>query len=170
MIKKKEFCGINIETDGIYCDKCNCLHPTLFWHNKYDDYLIKEDRVENLKKYLEKHNIKLSIDQLEDEFNSLFKVKKIKLSRIKGSCIMCGKKTKFKNLINSQYICSDECFYKYESTRMKVKYIGTYSSPLGLITGNIYECVGQERGSYRVIDETDEDYLYPIEDFEIIEE
>lgn len=53
---------------------------------------------------------------------------------------------------------------------MKVKYIGEYSSPLSLITGKIYECLGQEQVRYRVIDETGEDYLYPIEKFEVVEE
>ena len=51
---------------------------------------------------------------------------------------------------------------------MKVKYNGeTYGD---LITGNIYECLGQERDCYRIIDESKEDYLYPIVEFEIVEE
>lgn len=53
---------------------------------------------------------------------------------------------------------------------MKVKYIGEYSSRLSLITGNIYECLGQEHSRYRVIDETGEDYLYPVDEFEIVED
>ena len=53
---------------------------------------------------------------------------------------------------------------------MKVKYIGERSSRLSLINGKIYECLGREYDSFRVIDETDEDYLYPVEDFEIVEE
>jgi hypothetical protein len=53
---------------------------------------------------------------------------------------------------------------------MKVKYIGEKSSPLELITGKIYECLGIESDCYRVIDETDEDYLFPIEEFEVVEE
>lgn len=53
---------------------------------------------------------------------------------------------------------------------MKVKYIGKDSSPLELITGKIYECLGQEYDRYRVIDETDEDYLYPVEEFVIVDE
>lgn len=52
---------------------------------------------------------------------------------------------------------------------IKVRYIGEYSSPLQLIKGKIYECLGQEYECYRVIDETDEDYLYPISVFEIME-
>ena len=53
---------------------------------------------------------------------------------------------------------------------MKVKYIGEKSSPLELITGKVYECLGIEDDSYRVIDETGEDYLFPIEEFNIVEE
>lgn len=53
---------------------------------------------------------------------------------------------------------------------MKVKYIGEKSSSLELITGNIYECLGEELGSFRVIDETNEDYLFPKEEFVIVGE
>lgn len=52
---------------------------------------------------------------------------------------------------------------------MKVRYIGKNSSPLSLINGKIYICIGQEYDRYRVIDETNEDYLYPTADFEIFE-
>ena len=53
---------------------------------------------------------------------------------------------------------------------MKVKYIGPYRDPLGLINNNVYECLGVEHGWYRVIDETGEDYLYPSEMFEIVDD
>ncbi len=39
----------------------------------------------------------------------------------------------------------------------KVKYIGKDSSPLELITGKTYDCLGQDHDRYRVIDETGED-------------
>ncbi len=52
---------------------------------------------------------------------------------------------------------------------MKVRYIGERNSPLSLINGHIYECIGKEQDWYRVIDETNEDYLYPLEDFEIVD-
>lgn len=51
---------------------------------------------------------------------------------------------------------------------MKVKYIGLDSCDL--TNGNIYECLGQEYDCYRVIDESEEDYLYPAVEFEIFEE
>ena len=38
-----------------------------------------------------------------------------------------------------------------------------------MIKGNIYQCLGQEYERYRIIDESDEDYLYPIEEFEVVE-
>jgi hypothetical protein len=52
---------------------------------------------------------------------------------------------------------------------MKVKYIGKISDPLELISGKTYTCLGKECFRYRVIDETEEDYLYPTEEFEMVE-
>ena len=59
---------------------------------------------------------------------------------------------------------------------MKVKYIGT-SDDVCLIKDKIYDCLGEERGYYRVVDEEgyDEDeeiqgYLYPKKWFEIVED
>ena len=52
---------------------------------------------------------------------------------------------------------------------MKVKYIGSVVCS-DLTYGKIYECLGQEYDCYIVIDESDEDYLYPINEFEIMEE
>lgn len=51
---------------------------------------------------------------------------------------------------------------------MKVIYHGE-SSPLELIDGKEYEVVSIEGGWYRIVDETDEDYLFPPECFEISE-
>ena len=53
---------------------------------------------------------------------------------------------------------------------MKVKYIGKTSDPLELITDRVYDCLGLEYDRFRVIDETGEDYLYPKEEFVIIDE
>ena len=38
---------------------------------------------------------------------------------------------------------------------------------MGVIKNNIYECIGIENEWYRIIDETQEDYLYPPDGFEI---
>lgn len=50
---------------------------------------------------------------------------------------------------------------------MVVKYLGE-SCSVGLINGNLYKVLSIEKGWYRVIDETKEDYLYPPELFEIV--
>lgn len=53
---------------------------------------------------------------------------------------------------------------------MKVKYIGSrFESPLCLIKNKIYECISIENKWYRIIDESGEDYLFPPEEFEILE-
>lgn len=51
---------------------------------------------------------------------------------------------------------------------MKVKYLGE-TSPLELIRDKTYEVLSIEGEWYRIVDETYEDYLYPPEDFEIVE-
>lgn len=52
---------------------------------------------------------------------------------------------------------------------MKVKWIGKTEF---LITtqGKIYDVLAVERGWYRIIDDSGDDYLYPPDKFEIVEE
>ena len=52
---------------------------------------------------------------------------------------------------------------------MKVKYLGE-NDPLGLLNGKVYDVVSVERGMYRIVDETKEDYLYVPELFEIVQD
>ncbi|MDY4079815.1 MAG: hypothetical protein SOY42_13715 [Clostridium sp.] len=52
---------------------------------------------------------------------------------------------------------------------MKVKYIGE-TDPATFINGKIYEVISIEQKWYRIIDETNEDYLYPPDKFEIVED
>lgn len=51
---------------------------------------------------------------------------------------------------------------------MRVKYIGE-TDQATFIKNKIYNVESVEEGWYRIIDETNEDYLYPPEKFEIIE-
>lgn len=54
---------------------------------------------------------------------------------------------------------------------MKVKYLGgSFESETSVIKGKVYECIGEEKGWLRIIDEEGEDYLYPKREFEVIEE
>ena len=52
---------------------------------------------------------------------------------------------------------------------MKVRYMGK-TEFLVLTNGKIYEVISIERGYYRIKDDSGEDYLYPPNYFEIIEE
>lgn len=52
---------------------------------------------------------------------------------------------------------------------MKARFIGETTS-YTLNNGQIYDIISVEKGSYRVIDKSGEDYLYLAENFEIVEE
>ncbi len=51
---------------------------------------------------------------------------------------------------------------------MKVKFIGK-SDPFRLLNGKVYNVLSVEKEWYRIIDETEDDYLYPPDAFEIVE-
>jgi len=51
---------------------------------------------------------------------------------------------------------------------MKVKYIRE-TDLATFINNKEYEVISEEGGWYRIVDETGEDYLYPPENFEIVE-
>ena len=50
---------------------------------------------------------------------------------------------------------------------VKVKYIGE-DNPLSLRTGKVYEARTLQKGWYGVVDETQEEYAYPPELFELV--
>lgn len=51
---------------------------------------------------------------------------------------------------------------------MKVKYLGE-TSFLELTNGKVYTVLSVEKGWYRIVDDSGEDYLYPPEDFEVVD-
>ncbi len=52
---------------------------------------------------------------------------------------------------------------------MKVKFLGE-TKALALTNNKIYEVISIEEGWYRIIDDSEEDYLYPPTNFEIVED
>lgn len=52
---------------------------------------------------------------------------------------------------------------------MKVRYLGK-TEYLVLTNNKVYEVKSIEKDWYRIIDESGEDYLYPLQYFEVIEE
>lgn len=53
---------------------------------------------------------------------------------------------------------------------MKVRYIGEIESRMTVMKNKVYECLGIEKYWYRIIDEEGEDYLYPMDQFEVVED
>lgn len=51
---------------------------------------------------------------------------------------------------------------------MKVKYIGETCASLE--NGNIYDVLSIEYGLYRIVDETEDDYLFSPEIFEVVDD
>lgn len=52
---------------------------------------------------------------------------------------------------------------------MKVKFVGDWDT-LALEKGKVYDVISVEKGWYRIMTELDEDYLFPHQLFEIVEE
>ena len=52
---------------------------------------------------------------------------------------------------------------------MKVKYIGEYYK-VSLTKNKVYDVISVEDGAYRIVDETEEDFLFPANEFEIVED
>jgi len=53
---------------------------------------------------------------------------------------------------------------------LKVKYLGKQYNGTAFDAGRIYKVLSIEKGWYRIMTELDEDYLFPPELFEIVEE
>lgn len=53
---------------------------------------------------------------------------------------------------------------------MKVKYTGTKYLGTAFDADKVYDVISVEKGWYRIMTELDEDYLFPPECFEIVEE
>lgn len=51
---------------------------------------------------------------------------------------------------------------------MKVKYIG--KTNVSLTNNKVYEVQAIESGMYRIVDDTDDDYLFYSSNFEVVEE
>ncbi len=51
---------------------------------------------------------------------------------------------------------------------MKVKYLGE-TSILELTHGKVYKVLSAEKERYRIVDDSEEDYLYPPDEFDVVE-
>lgn len=51
---------------------------------------------------------------------------------------------------------------------MRIKYLGK-ASFLELTCGKVYDVISIEKGWYRIVDDSGEDYLYPPDEFAVVE-
>ena len=108
----KKLHEVNIEIDGIYCPQCKVLHPTLMWHEKYNDYLDKDTYIKECIISLKRFNINETDGELLKSYYDYLKAKGIELSQESHKCCICGCNTRFINKKTSHYVCSDECQYQ----------------------------------------------------------
>lgn len=104
--------AIDIEIDGIYCPKCKQMHPTLYWHDKYDSYL-------NFSLWKETYSISLSRfgkaaipEVVVKEYENCLRIRDLQLSEKRRQCIICSHETLFVNRETNNAVCSDECQYR----------------------------------------------------------
>ena len=62
-----------------------------------------------------------------------------------------------------------ELLLKQRVIFIKVKFIGE-TDPIYMVNGKNYDVISLEKTWYRIVDEEGEDYLYPPELFEVVDE
>ena len=110
---------VNIEIDGIYCPKCKELHPTLFWHDKYNEYLMPSDCYEKHRAIGARFGITYSDEECQEEYQKRLDSMQIKLMEYERKCTICNAVTKFMTTNTNQYVCSDECLSKVQEKHKK---------------------------------------------------
>lgn len=96
---------INIELDGFYCPTCNDLHPTLLWHDPYDDYATREIRFADWQESRRERPALLH-DAVFQESIAYLGVTEHDSS---APCTICGRQTRFTDANADNRICSAEC-------------------------------------------------------------
>lgn len=102
---------INVEIDGVYCKKCNTMHTNLFWHDKYNELFIENIWSDQHINALKRFGIVCTKHRAKMEYSYTLCVKGIREVSKYNDCMVCGEKTRFKNILTDHFICSDECRY-----------------------------------------------------------
>lgn len=98
---------VDLIFDGFYCKDCKECHPTLFWHEKYDDYEKNENK--HYKKSLERF---LQPDEIEPVFKESLAIRGLEKSIEQGNCSICNCLTFFKNFRTNNFVCCDKCKFE----------------------------------------------------------
>lgn len=97
---------INIEIDGVYCPRCNDLHPTLLWHERYDNYAKAEIRLAEWQRARAERSLLFGDCDPPAVSSACFGV--VENDR-KAPCVMCGVTTCFTDEESGERVCCAEC-------------------------------------------------------------
>lgn len=100
---------VDIEIDGIYCPKCRELHPTLFWHDKYNEYLMPSICYNNRRAAGARFGIEYSDEECQEAYRKRLDLMQIDLMEYNGACVICSSTTRFIDIRTKKFVCSDEC-------------------------------------------------------------
>lgn len=104
--------AVNIEIDGIYCPKCKQMHQTLYWHDKYNNYLNFALWKESYSTTIKRFGKCASWEDVDIEYEKNLDIRDLKLSEKPKQCVICSDETSFISKITNNAVCSDECRYK----------------------------------------------------------
>lgn len=103
------------EEGGFYCDKCRKVHPSLYWHEIYDEYLKSPEEYIPFVKEMTKRfadGAILSDKEAMEDYEEYMKILELEKCKEAGACSFCGTKTHYKHTPTNLYVCSDKCKHK----------------------------------------------------------
>lgn len=105
---------VNVEIDGIFCKKCNEMHPSMYWHEAFENYLNEEEWVQTYMRTLQRFQQAPSMERAKSEYAEMLEVHGICHLCEEGVCFVCGRETSFIDGNTIRYVCSEECKEKAE--------------------------------------------------------
>ena len=101
---------VYIEIDGFYCKECNELHPALFWHELYDEYIkTKQAFILHIKQINERFGNSITDKEALELYQNYITTLGIEFCPEPQNCIICGKETHYRLTDTNKFVCSNEC-------------------------------------------------------------
>lgn len=100
---------ITFMIDDMYCDKCKKWHKPLYWHDKYNDYLMPSDCYERYKKLFARFGVLKSEKECREAYQERLDWMQINFLEHTGRCVMCSAETNFVVKNTGKFVCSEEC-------------------------------------------------------------
>lgn len=104
---------IDMEIDGFYCKECNDIHPTLYWHELYGEYIkTKEEAIPYFKNVCARFGEIITDDDALFLYYKTMRLRGLEYSENNGECVICGTRTHYMLIGTKKYICSNKCKYQ----------------------------------------------------------